>query len=55
MAGQRIGYGRRVAFNAAVGNRDDHLPNRGFILTAAGGRLAPAFDINPNMVRIRRK
>lgn len=40
---------RRVAFNVAVGNRDDHLRNHGFILTARGWRLAPAFDVNPNI------
>ena len=39
---------RRVAFNVAVGNRDDHLRNHGFILTPTGWRLAPAFDVNPN-------
>lgn len=39
---------RRVAFNIAVGNRDDHLRNHGFLLTKHGWRLAPAFDINPN-------
>lgn len=40
---------RRVAFNVAVGNRDDHLRNHGFILGAQGWRLAPAFDVNPNI------
>lgn len=40
---------RRVAFNVAVGNRDDHLRNHGFLLTFAGWRLAPAFDVNPNI------
>lgn len=40
---------RRVAFNVAIGNRDDHLRNHGFILTAGGWRLAPAFDLNPNV------
>ena len=40
---------RRVAFNVAVGNRDDHLRNHGFLLTQAGWRLAPAFDVNPNL------
>jgi serine/threonine-protein kinase HipA len=40
---------RRVAFNVAVGNRDDHLRNHGFILTDTGWRLAPAFDVNPNI------
>ena len=39
---------RRVAFNVAVGNRDDHLRNHGFVLGADGWRLAPAFDVNPN-------
>jgi serine/threonine-protein kinase HipA len=40
---------RRVAFNVAIGNRDDHLRNHGFILTTNGWRLAPAFDVNPNI------
>lgn len=40
---------RRVAFNVAVGNRDDHLRNHGFLLTSTGWRLAPAFDVNPNL------
>jgi serine/threonine-protein kinase HipA len=39
---------RRVAYNVAVGNRDDHLRNHGFLLTPTGWRLAPAFDLNPN-------
>jgi serine/threonine-protein kinase HipA len=42
---------RRVAFNVAIGNRDDHLRNHGFILTPTGWRLAPAFDLNPNTDR----
>jgi len=40
---------RRVIFNVAVGNRDDHLRNHGFILGKMGWRLAPAFDVNPNI------
>ena len=40
---------RRVAFNVAIGNRDDHLRNHGFILGEGGWRLAPAFDVNPNI------
>ncbi len=40
---------RRVAFSVAIGNRDDHLRNHGFLLTSAGWRLAPAFDVNPNI------
>lgn len=39
---------RRVAFNVAVGNRDDHLRNHGFILGEGGWHLAPAFDVNPD-------
>ena len=40
---------RRVIFNVAVGNRDDHLRNHGFLLTANGWCLSPAFDVNPNI------
>ena len=40
---------RRVVFNVAVGNRDDHLRNHGFVLSSTGWRLAPAFDVNPNI------
>jgi serine/threonine-protein kinase HipA len=40
---------RRVAFNVAIGNRDDHLRNHGFLLGPKGWRLAPAFDVNPNI------
>lgn len=39
---------RRVIFNIAVGDRDDHLRNHGFVLTKDGWRLSPAFDVNPN-------
>ena len=42
---------RRVVFNVAIGNRDDHLRNHGFLLTTTGWRLAPAFDLNPNTDR----
>jgi serine/threonine-protein kinase HipA len=38
----------RMAFNVAINNTDDHLRNHGFLHTAAGWRLAPAFDLNPN-------
>ena len=30
-------------------NRDDHLRNHGFVLGQTGWRLAPAFDVNPNI------
>lgn len=39
---------RRIAFSIAIGNRDDHLRNHGFLRGKSGWRLAPAFDINPN-------
>ena len=40
---------RRVAFNIAISNRDDHLRNHGFVLDALGWRLSPAFDMNPSI------
>jgi serine/threonine-protein kinase HipA len=43
----------RVVFNILVSNRDDHLRNHGFILAADGWRLAPAFDVNPNIEKGR--
>ncbi len=39
---------RRIVFNIAVKNTDDHLRNHGFLLTAGGWSLAPAYDVNPN-------
>ncbi len=38
---------RRVAFNVMFGNTDDHFRNHGFLLTAKGWTLSPAYDINP--------
>lgn len=38
---------RRIVFNICVKNTDDHLRNHGFILTADGWVLSPAYDINP--------
>ena len=38
---------RRVAFNILFGNTDDHFRNHGFLLTAKGWTLSPAYDINP--------
>jgi len=35
---------RRLAFNYAIGNTDDHLKNHGFLFDGAW-RLAPAFDL----------
>ena len=39
---------RRIVFNIAVSNCDDHLRNHGFILTDKGWQLSPAYDINPD-------
>lgn len=39
---------RRIVFNIAVSNCDDHLRNHGFILTDKGWILSPAYDINPD-------
>lgn len=38
---------RRIVFNIAVSNTDDHLRNHGFILDKQGWRLSPAYDLNP--------
>lgn len=38
---------RRIVFNIAVSNTDDHLRNHGFILDEQGWQLSPAYDINP--------
>ncbi len=38
---------KRIVFNMAVSNTDDHLRNHGFILTNAGWRLSPMYDVNP--------
>jgi serine/threonine-protein kinase HipA len=38
---------RRIVFNIAVCNTDDHLRNHGLILTPKGWRLSPAYDLNP--------
>lgn len=39
---------RRIVFNIAISNTDDHLRNHGFILTAGGWVLSPAYDLNPS-------
>lgn len=38
---------RRIVFNIAITNSDDHLRNHGFLLTEKGWVLSPAFDMNP--------
>jgi serine/threonine-protein kinase HipA len=40
---------RRIVFNIAISNTDDHLRNHGFLLTPKGWVLSPAYDINPSI------
>lgn len=40
---------RRIIFNIAVSNTDDHLRNHGFILSPEGWKLSPAYDLNPSI------
>jgi serine/threonine-protein kinase HipA len=40
---------RRMVFNIAISNTDDHLRNHGFLLTHKSWVLSPAFDINPDI------
>ncbi|MCF8381850.1 MAG: type II toxin-antitoxin system HipA family toxin [Bacteroidales bacterium] len=40
---------KRIIFNIAISNTDDHLRNHGFILGKNGWMLSPAFDINPSV------
>jgi len=38
---------RRICFNIAVNNTDDHLRNHGFLRGRSGWRFSPSFDVNP--------
>jgi len=40
---------RRMVFNIAISNTDDHLRNHGFLLTKEGWVLSPAYDLNPSI------
>lgn len=40
---------RRIIFNIAISNTDDHLRNHGFIITKEGWILSPAYDLNPSI------
>lgn len=40
---------KRIVFNVAVSNTDDHLRNHGFILSKNGWTLSPLYDVNPNI------
>lgn len=39
---------RRIVFNVAIHNTDDHLRNHGFLRAPGGWKLSPVFDVNPN-------
>ena len=38
---------KRIVFNMAITNTDDHLRNHAFILTKEGWGLSPLYDVNP--------
>ncbi|MBE5825411.1 MAG: type II toxin-antitoxin system HipA family toxin [Butyrivibrio sp.] len=38
---------KRIVFNMAVSNTDDHLRNHAFILSSKGWLLSPLYDVNP--------
>ena len=38
---------RRIVFNMAVSNTDDHLRNHAFIFSKNGWILSPLYDVNP--------
>lgn len=38
---------KRIVFNMAVTNTDDHLRNHAFVLTDKGWELSPLYDVNP--------
>ena len=40
---------RRMVFNIAVSNTDDHLRNHGFLLREDGWELSPLYDVNPTI------
>lgn len=40
---------KRIVFNIAVSNTDDHLRNHGFIIKDNEWRLSPAYDINASI------
>lgn len=52
-AAQAAEFYRRVVFNAAFGNTDDHLKNFWLLHDVAGWRLSPAFDLLPDLGRRR--
>ena len=52
----RIELFRRIVFNAAVTNNDDHPRNHAVLRTARGWRLTPAYDLVPSpLVSLERR
>jgi serine/threonine-protein kinase HipA len=52
----RVELFRRIVFNAAVTNNDDHPRNHALLRTAHGWRLTPAYDLVPApMISIERR
>lgn len=45
--GDLVELWKRIVFNMAVSNTDDHLRNHAFILTPKGWCLSPLYDVNP--------
>ena len=46
-AGDMVELFRRMVFNAAIGNTDDHLKNHALLHLGGQWRLSPAFDVVP--------
>lgn len=44
-----VAFFRQAAFNAAIGNTDDHLKNFSMLHDEGGWRLTPAYDLLPNI------
>jgi serine/threonine-protein kinase HipA len=40
---------KRIVFNIAISNTDDHLRNHGFLLQENGWKLSPLYDVNPSI------
>ena len=38
---------KRIVFNMAITNTDDHMRNHALILSGKGWRLSPLYDVNP--------
>jgi serine/threonine-protein kinase HipA len=43
---------RRIVFNIAISNTDDHLRNHGFLLRDNQWELSPAYDLNPSVEKL---